>query len=202
MRDYTHKKAAALIAAAYITLLFQNCSKVGFDDSAQAAASVQAPAREVPAPEVPSGTCAANAGDMCVKDLKTVKAVGCQPNYGCSDFTGIYYHSPNGCDPNTAGSWVEYFFDGTKTTTSGKNSSGQTVKSATVGDGQSAQRCTYIGFASYDPFHATANGQCINASALGYPSPNTFVRVVPGTGCYHDKSEPIPGVVQCDGSCK
>lgn len=142
-------------------------------------------------------TCDPKAGTACDKS-STVMVDGCPENYGCAAFEGIYYNSPAGCDTATAGSWLEYKFDGTNELGRSKGSETWSV----LGDATSAYHCTYVGFASYDPFHAKADGSCFNATAAGYSGANTWVRVTPGTGCKTSKVVSSPGVIQCDGSCR
>ncbi|MBK8014604.1 MAG: hypothetical protein IPK13_25045 [Deltaproteobacteria bacterium] len=116
--------------------------------------------------------CAANAGDACELG-GWADQPGCAENYGCAEFWGVYYNSPNGCDPATAGSYVEYI----------------------------GPTCTYVGYAHYDPFHAQLDGGCTNASARGYSGENTYTVVRSGTGCTHPLYVTTPGTIQCDGGC-
>jgi hypothetical protein len=122
----------------------------------------------------PVSTCAANVGQACSKS-SIQNVAGCQENYGCASFVGVYYNSPIGCD-NTAphDEWLENNY----------------------------LQCTYIGFAYYDSFHNIPNGQCFNSSAAGYPGENIYTRVVAASGCSHIETASLPGTVQCDGSCQ
>lgn len=97
---------------------------------------------------------------------------GCQADYGCASFWGVYYNA-TGCSCSP-GSCAEY----------------------------TGPTCTYVGFASYDPFHNTPNGSCIDSYARGYPSPGTYSRVVPGSGCTHTQWHSIPGTIACNGACQ
>ncbi|MCB9654021.1 MAG: hypothetical protein H6729_07840 [Deltaproteobacteria bacterium] len=117
--------------------------------------------------------CADNAGSACDVQVGWQAFPGCEGNDICASFQGVYYNSPNGCDPNTAGSFVEY----------------------------ADPRCTYVGSVS-DPFHAVLDGGCTNASERGYGGENTYAIVRSGTGCTHDKYVTRPGTIQCDGRCQ
>ncbi len=116
--------------------------------------------------------CVADVGDSCDASYWE-EAPGCQDDYGCASFWGVYYNSPSGCDPATAGSFVEY----------------------------TGPSCTYVGFAYYDPFHNTPDGTCIDSTARGYSIPDTYTRVVPGDGCTHSQWISITGTIQCSGVC-
>ena len=128
----------------------------------------------IDAAEPDSGpTCVATQGDDC-DNGQWEDVAGCDNNYGCADFWGIYYRSPMGCDSGSADSFVEH-------------------------DGPT---CTYVGFSASDPFNGTADGTCINSTERGYSIPDTHTRVVPGTGCTHREWMEDPGTIQCDGSCQ
>ncbi len=142
--------------------------------------------------------CVSSAGQSCDRG-HFEELVGCeQDTYGCAAFVGIYYNSPNGCDPSTAGGWVEYMFDGSHELSRSGNNAGEW---AIVGDTSSPYHCTYVGFSETDSFHNTPDGSCINSTALGYSIPDTYTRVVAGTGCTHKEWVAVPGTYQCDGSC-
>ncbi len=123
--------------------------------------------------------CVTNAGEACDKGVTQLQP-GCDANYGCAAFWGIYYGNNVGdCNGANSSSFVEY-----------------------VGP-----YCTYVGFAYYDPFHypQPPNGSCFDSSAAGYGgggSPGTFSKVIPGTGCTHYVHVADIGSVQCDGSCQ
>ena len=144
-------------------------------------------------------TCVSYAGQACDNGYNQQTA-GCDVNYGCADFEGIYYDSPGGCNPATAGSFVEYKFDGTNELV---RSIGSYPAWQVLGDATSAYHCTYIGYAYYDPFHypQPPTGVCFNSTAAGYSGANTWTKLVPGTGCSHNVWFSIPGTYQCDGSC-
>ena len=147
-----------------------------------------------------SACCVANKGVSCDKGgWKLIAGCG-DPNYGCAAFEGIYYNSPNGCDPNTAGSWLEYKFDGTHELVRGNN-----LDWSILGDSTSGYHCTYVGYAYYDPFHypQPPNGTCFNSSKAGYGGTDTWTKLIPGTGCATNKwVSDMTGIIQCDGSCQ
>lgn len=119
--------------------------------------------------------CVANVGEACNKGGWQLQP-GCDDNYGCAAFVGVYYGNTSGdCNGANSSSFVEY-----------------------------VQYCTYVGFAYYDPFHypQPPNGSCFDSSAAGYGGTDTFTKVVPGTGCTHYVNVIDMGVVQCDGSCQ
>ena len=148
-----------------------------------------------------SACCVANKGDSCDKGGRQL-VPGCDnPNYGCAAFEGIYYNSPKGCDPTTAGSWIEYKFDGIHELGRSINNSNWGI----LGDSTSAYHCTYVGYAYYDPFHypQPPNGICFNSSKAGYGGTNTWTILIPGTGCATNKwVSDMTGIVQCDGTCQ
>ena len=120
-------------------------------------------------------TCISYAGQACDNGgWQTLP--GCDVNYGCASFWGVYYGDLPG-DCNCANS----------------------QSCAT----QTGPTCTYIGFAYYDPFHypQPPTGVCFNSTAAGYSGDHTFTKVIPTTGCTYQKYNSIPGTYQCDGSC-
>jgi hypothetical protein len=144
--------------------------------------------------------CVSDVGAACDKGGFKLQH-GCRENYGCADFVGIYYNSPNGCDPTTAKTWVEYKYDGTNELSRSINNSNWQI----LGDSTSAFHCTYVGFASYDPFHypQPPNGTCFNSTAAGYSGPDTYTKVITGTNCYYQVwVTDMSGIVQCDGRCQ
>jgi hypothetical protein len=158
-------------------------------------------AQPQPQPQVSAPTCAGNRGQACQK-IVTADVAGCEANYGCAAFEGVYYDSPNGCDPATASSWVEYRNNFGSEEGRGQNSAHTINNPLGWERAGEAYHCTYVGFAAYDPFHNVANGSCVNATAAGYPIPNTYTKVIPGTGCTHRQQVAAPGTIQCDGSCQ
>lgn len=115
--------------------------------------------------------CSPMAGQSCTKSWRE-ETPGCDENYGCASFWGVYYESPNGCDAASASSSVEHPSGG----------------------------CTYIGFASYDPFKGVADGQC--HLAVGYSIANTYTKVIPSTGCTYSAIKHGPGIYDCSGNCQ
>lgn len=125
-----------------------------------------------------SSCCAANVGSACDRGHFETQP-GCDENYGCAAFWGVYYDNSSGdCNGANSGSFVEY----------------------------TGSYCTYVGFAYYDPFHypQPPNGSCFDSSTNGYiGSDNVYTKVVPGTGCTHNAFvHDMIGIVQCDGSCQ
>ena len=120
-------------------------------------------------------TCDSIAGTAC-SNGSWQSLAGCDDNYGCASFWGVYYGNPQGdCNGAHSSSFVE----------------------------SKVLDCTYVGFAYYDPFHypQPPTGACFNSSKAGYSIPNTYTKVIPGTGCTHYKYVTVPGTYQCDGTC-
>lgn len=121
--------------------------------------------------------CVSNVGAACDKGGWQMQP-GCDTDYGCASFWGVYYDNVAGdCNGANSSSFVEY----------------------------TGPICTYVGYAYYDPFHypQPPNGSCFDSSAAGYSSPDTFTKVVPTTGCTHNVFvSDMSGVTQCDGSCQ
>lgn len=190
-----------ILLLGFTALLFQNCANVGFNDEPAVAEPEQAvvtavapePVAPAPVPTTPTSSCVGHAGTACVKTVLR-ELPGCREHYGCSYFTGVYYNSPNGCDPATASSYVEYSSDGVEDWVRSSNDHGQLHKNS------KNYRCTYVGFAAYDPFKGAPNGNCVKAT--GYSIPHTYTRVIPGANCTHQAHVETAGVVACDGSCK
>ncbi len=124
-----------------------------------------------------SNCCVANAGTACDKGGWQLQS-GCDANYGCAAFLGIYYGNPSGnCNGANSSSFVEY----------------------------PGPYCTYVGYAYYDPFHypQPPNGSCFDSYAAGYSSADTYTKVIPGSGCTHYVwVSDMSGIVQCDGACQ
>lgn len=145
--------------------------------------------------------CSASAGQSCQKGTQTLPGCPSTPGQvqGCASFWGVYYNSPNGCDPNSAPEWIEQEFDGTNEFGRGQNTS-QTIPNplawAYDGDASNGYHCTYIGFAGEgDPFQNTPDGVCRQQPN----NPGNWSKVTAGTGCSY--VVPVNGTVQCDGSC-
>ncbi len=123
--------------------------------------------------------CVANAGEPCDNGYSQT-VPGCDENYGCAQYWGVWYGSPAGCiskaqcDATPGCSMVEY----------------------------TGPTCTYVGFAYYDPFKNVPDGSCFNSTSKGYPIENTWTKVIKGSGCTHNAWVSVPGTIHCDGTCK
>ncbi|MES2592166.1 MAG: hypothetical protein V4608_09795 [Bacteroidota bacterium] len=121
--------------------------------------------------------CVSNVGAACDKGTSQLQP-GCDDNYGCASFVGIYYGNvPGDCNGANSDSFVEY----------------------------TGPTCTYIGYAYYDPFHypQPPNGSCFDSSGAGYAIEDSYTKVVPTTGCTHYVHVPdMTGITQCNGSCQ
>ena len=142
------------------------------------------PPHPSPPPPPPPPACVSNQGQACDKDCSWKQVPGCQANYGCAAFTGVWYNAPQGCTALTPGT---------------SNKCAPSGCSTAQRDGPV---CTYMGFASYDPFKNPADGTCFDSSAAGYSGANTWTKVVPGSGCTQNEYQCSGrGTVQCSGSC-
>lgn len=176
---------------------FQNCSHEDFSSPSISSSSLSSPIlvplpNPLPTPTPGASSCVASAGSSC--EIGPMIAGCAIPGYICTSFWGVYYKSPNGC-VHSAGSWTEHSFNGT---TAWNASNGSPTPSEETAGPSSEFNCTYIGTAT-DPFHTNPDGSCSNASAGGFPNPNTWTMVVPATGCTHGTGT---GTIQCDGSCQ
>jgi len=171
-----------------------NCTKVQLASPEAVTQASQSPTTGSISQPTTDNACVPNAGQACNKQHLAIFP-GCRTGTLCSQTLEVYYNSPNGCDANTAGSFVQFNWDGKFNEQRYKNLDGQENLNWTPYD-DGPSRCTYWGLASIST-NVTMDGQCHQYDT------GMYVRVTAGTACfYRDWVTDGQGVTQCDGTCQ
>ncbi len=129
-----------------------------------------------------STNCVSNRGDLCVSG-RTRTMIGCEAGDYCAAFSGVWTNNPPGCSP-----------------TSGRGGDPNNT-SLPSWETRSGPHCVnQIGAPQYPMFFP--DGQCHHVNTPGI-YPNTYTRVVlhsNSNDCVYQQD--IPGIVQCNGSCR